>query len=141
MCVLHSRLFLAVRDHCPAALLKVSAHLVFGRPVLLLPNLTSHTDVACAHLRWSILATWPPHFHLNCEPLTRCPSCWFSALPQHSSLCCSIQLAVFSVSCSRLVKTCRCKTDFNTLISYNRYVCWQVFTSRKKSMCDSTSYF
>jgi hypothetical protein len=38
---------------------------VFGRPVLLSPILTSHTDVACAHLRWSILATWPPHYNLR----------------------------------------------------------------------------
>ena len=72
------------------------------------------------------------------------PSCWFSALFQHSSLCCSTQLAVFSVLCSVLVKSCRCKTDdicFNTLIAYNRYVCWQVFTSRSSSMCDSTLYY
>ena len=35
-------------------------HQVFGRPVLLLPILTSHTDVACAYLRWYIIATLPP---------------------------------------------------------------------------------
>jgi hypothetical protein len=53
--------FLAARDHCPpATILNVSAHRVFGRPILLLPVLTSHTDVARGHLLWSILATWSP---------------------------------------------------------------------------------
>ena len=34
---------------------------------------------------------------LDCKPLLRCPSCWFSSLFHHYSLCCSKQLAVFSV--------------------------------------------
>ena len=114
VCVLHSRLFLAVRDHCPAALLKVCAHWVFGRSVLRLPNLTSHTDVACAYLRWSILATWPPHFHSNCEPLTRFPSCWFCALLQHSSLLlhttCSILRSMFPSLKPEGVKLMACVT-------------------------------
>jgi hypothetical protein len=50
MCALHLHQFLAVRDHCPATVLNVSAYGVFGPPVLLLPILTSHIDVACAHL-------------------------------------------------------------------------------------------
>ena len=37
---------------------------VFGRPVLLMPNLTFHIDVACARLHCSIPATWPLQFHL-----------------------------------------------------------------------------
>jgi hypothetical protein len=62
----HSLRFLAARDHCHAAtLLNVSAHRVFGSPLFLLPILTSHTNVACAHLRCSILATWHPNFHLR----------------------------------------------------------------------------
>lgn len=49
--VLHLHRLFAVRDHCPpAAVLNVSAHQVFCPPVLLLPILTSHIDVACAHL-------------------------------------------------------------------------------------------
>jgi hypothetical protein len=66
VCLLHSLLFLAVRGQCPAAvLLNMSARRVCGRPVLVLPSLTSHTDVASAYLRRSILATWPPHFRLR----------------------------------------------------------------------------
>jgi hypothetical protein len=62
--LVHSLRFLAVRDHCPPATpLNVSAHRIF--PVLLLPNRTSHVDAACAHRRWSILATWSPHFYLT----------------------------------------------------------------------------
>lgn len=34
------------------------------------------------------------------EPLPRCPSCWYSALLQHSSLCRFIQLAVLSIPLS-----------------------------------------
>ena len=38
---------------------------VFSRPVLLMPNLTSHTDVACARPHCFIPATWPPNFHFR----------------------------------------------------------------------------
>ena len=86
------------RHNSPVALLKVSAHRVFGRQVLLLPILTPHTDVACAHLPWSILVTWPPHFHSNCEPLTRCPSCWFFVFSiRHSAAPYSLQYSPFHV--------------------------------------------
>ena len=34
-------------------------------PILLVPALKLHIDAACTHLRWSILATWPPYFHLR----------------------------------------------------------------------------
>lgn len=53
--------------HCPppVTLLNVSVHWVFCLPVLLLPILTSHTDVAWVHLHQSTLATWPPHFYLR----------------------------------------------------------------------------
>ena len=65
MYLLHSPQFQAVRDHSPAAPLNMSAHLVFGRPILLLPFLTSHSVAACAYPHQSILATWPPHFHFR----------------------------------------------------------------------------
>ena len=41
-----------------------SAHLRFRRPTFLCPVLGSHVVVLCAHLFWSILMTWPAHFHL-----------------------------------------------------------------------------
>jgi hypothetical protein len=41
--------------------------------------------------KFSPIPTW------ECERLPRCHSCWFSAFLQHSSLCRSKQLAVFSV--------------------------------------------
>jgi hypothetical protein len=58
---------LAVHDHCPpTTLLNMSAHQVFGHhPVFLLPILTSHINISCDHLRWSILATWPTCFHFR----------------------------------------------------------------------------
>jgi len=49
------------------------------RPVFLLPSPTSHSDVACDYLRRSILATWPPHFHVSYRPLPRYSSSWSSA--------------------------------------------------------------
>jgi len=62
----HSLTFSSAHDHFPpATFLNLTAHQVFGSPVLLLPILTSHTDVACPHLRWYILVTFPPHFHLR----------------------------------------------------------------------------
>jgi hypothetical protein len=62
----HSPRFWAFRDHCPpSATLNVSAHRMFGRPVLLLPILTSHIDAACTQPRWSILATWRSHLHFR----------------------------------------------------------------------------
>ena len=85
MNVLHSHRLLAIRDRFPhTTLLNVSAHRFFGCPVLLLPVPTPRVGVACAHLRWSIRTTWPPHFHLR-QPMPWCPSCWFSALLRHSS--------------------------------------------------------
>ena len=30
-----------------------------------LPILSHHINVACAHLHWSLLASWPPHLHLR----------------------------------------------------------------------------
>jgi len=53
----------------------------------------------------------------------------------------NLQYSAFNVP---LVKTWRCKTDgmcYKTLIACNRYVCWQVFTSRNNSMCESTLYY
>jgi len=49
--ILDSVSFLTALDHCPVTLLNVSAHLVSGRPVLLLPVPRPHTDVARTHLR------------------------------------------------------------------------------------------
>jgi hypothetical protein len=63
--------------------LELAAHRVCGRPVLLLPSLTSHTDVACAYLRPSIFATWLPISTSDCGPLPRYPA--FSA-PVNQSL-------------------------------------------------------
>jgi len=66
--VLNSRRFLTVRDYCPSAtLLGVFADRVLGHRVLLLPILTSPNDVPCAHSRWSLLATWPPHFRYRLQ--------------------------------------------------------------------------
>ena len=57
---------LALREYSPpATLLNVSAHRVFGRPILLSPILTSHTDAACAHLRGSILCYMASSFPLE----------------------------------------------------------------------------
>ena len=96
MYLLHSLLFLTVRGQCPpAALLNVSAHRVCGRPVLLLPSPTSHTDFACAYLRRSIFSTWPPHFHFRL-----CATATISCLFQHPSPCRCTQHAVFSVPSS-----------------------------------------
>jgi len=65
-CLLDMLWFLAIHDHCaPATLLNASVHQVFCLPVLLLPILTSHTDVAWVHLHQSTLATRLPHFHLR----------------------------------------------------------------------------
>ena len=66
-------------------------HQAFGRPVLLLPILTSHTDVASAYLRWSILATLPlPHFHLrmsHCHDVLRdnTPITWHKQTSLHDT--------------------------------------------------------
>ena len=47
------------------ALLERVCHEVFGFPVFPLPILTPNNDAVCGHLRWSICATWPHHFHLR----------------------------------------------------------------------------
>jgi hypothetical protein len=64
--LLQSLWILVVHHHCPpVTLLNASAHQVSDHPVLLVPSLTSHIDVACVHLCWTLLATWPPHFHFR----------------------------------------------------------------------------
>lgn len=98
--LLHSLQFLVASDNCPpATLLKASVHLVFSRPVFL-PVLTSHTDVACAHLRYSIPATWPPHFHLRLRATATMSFMLVFFIFQHSAFCLSIQHEVFSVQSS-----------------------------------------
>ena len=72
-------------------------------------GLRSPSSFACSWVpQWSVC----PHALLHschmaspisiwdCQPLPRCPSYWFSALYQHSSLCPSIRNAVFSVPLS-----------------------------------------
>ena len=65
MSVSHSHQFMVVRDLC--TFFNVSAHRVSGRPFLLSPNLTSDIDIACGHLRWSVLAIWPHKILHNIE--------------------------------------------------------------------------
>ena len=72
--MLFSPHFLAAVDNClSAALLNVSDHWAFGRPVLLLPVLAFYIDIACAYLRWSLFATWPHYFHLSLRAVLRGP--------------------------------------------------------------------
>ena len=63
------------------------------------PTLTHDSDVVFAHLLWTILDTWPPHFHLSlryCHDFLRVG--YF--LLQYSSSCRSTEHAVFTVPSS-----------------------------------------
>jgi hypothetical protein len=98
--LLHSHRCLAVHDYChPSTLLNVSAYRVFGHLVLwlgLCPTLLLHLSICTGPFfpHGFPISTW------DFEPLPRCPSCWYSALRQHSPLCCFIQLAVLSATLS-----------------------------------------
>jgi hypothetical protein len=103
---LHSLRFFAVRDHCPTAtILSVSVLLIFGRSIVLFAYAYAlHWCSLCPSALDHSCHMASPFPLENCEPLPRCPPCWFSAFLQHCSVClsvcCSIQLAVFSVPSS-----------------------------------------
>ena len=99
---LHSHQFLPVSDHCSSAtLLNVSAQRVFGRPILLSPIPTSHTDAASVHLRWSILVTWPHLFHLRLCAVATVPLFWF-AFPSLSVAPYTLQYSLFHLALESL---------------------------------------
>lgn len=73
---------------------------VFGRSALVLPSLTSNTDVAWAKQRWPLHVTWLLHFHLRLPDAATMFFTMVLFLLPASSLCSSKQHAVFSVPSS-----------------------------------------